>query len=63
KTLKDPLILEAYEQIEQYSLSEDEYKLYLDAKTLAEKEAANLEFKYNQGKKEGREEGRQEGIS
>ena len=61
-TLKDPLILEAYNQIEQYSLSEDEYKLYLDAKTLAEKEAANLELKYNKGKKEGIEEGREEGI-
>ena len=50
KTLKDPLILEAYNQLEAFSLSEDEYKLYLDAKTLAEKEAANLELEYNKGK-------------
>ena len=62
KTLKDPLILEAYHQIEGFSLSEEEYKLYLDAKTLAEKEAANLELKYNKGKEEGRAEGMQEGI-
>ena len=66
KTLKDPLILEAYNQLESFSLSEEEYKLYLDAKTLAEKEAANLELEYNkgreEGKKEGREEGREEGI-
>ena len=69
KTLKDPLILEAYNQLETFSLSEEEYKLYLDAKTLAEKEAANLELEYNKGREEGieigkekgREEGREEG--
>ena len=59
KTLKDPLILEAYNQLEEFSLSEEEYKLYLDAKTLAEKEAANLELEYNKGREEGREEGRE----
>ena len=66
KTLKDPLILEAYNQLEAFSLSEEEYKLYLDAKTLAEKEAANLELEYNKGREEGieigKEKGREEGI-
>ena len=61
KTLKDPLILEAYQQIEGFRLSEDEYKLYLDAKTLAEKEAANLELAYNKGKEKGIEIGRRRG--
>ena len=61
KTLKDPLILEAYQQIEEFRLSEDEYKLYLDAKTLAEKEAANLELKYNKGMQEGMKKGMQKG--
>ena len=62
KTLKEPAILEAYHQLEEFRLSEGEYKAYLDAKTLFEKEVANLEIHYNDGFKKGEEKGIEKGA-
>ncbi|MCG8341040.1 MAG: Rpn family recombination-promoting nuclease/putative transposase [Cytophagales bacterium] len=62
KTLKEATILEAYEQLERYQWSEEEYQLYLNAKALAEQEAENLEMKYTKGFEKGEEKGREEGI-
>ncbi|MEO1301055.1 MAG: Rpn family recombination-promoting nuclease/putative transposase [Bacteroidota bacterium] len=63
KRLQDEVIKTAYDQIEAFSFSEAEYKAYLDAKTLAEEELANLEVEYKRGKTEGRAEGRAEGLA
>ena len=60
KTLKEATILEAYEQLERYRWSEEEYQLYFNAKALAEQEAENLEMKYTKGFEKGRAEGRAE---
>ena len=62
KTLHDPIILTAYEQIEKGRWSDAEYKAYLDAKTITERESDNLEHKYNKGIEEGRKEGIEEGL-
>ncbi|MCG8339956.1 MAG: Rpn family recombination-promoting nuclease/putative transposase, partial [Cytophagales bacterium] len=60
KTLKEATILEAYEQLERYRWSEEEYQLYFNAKALAEQEAENLEMKYTKGFEKGRAEGKAE---
>ena len=62
KTLHDPIILKAYDQIEKGRWSDAEYKAYLDAKTITERELDNLEQAYNKGWKEGIEKGWKEGI-
>lgn len=67
QTLHDPVILTAYEQIEKGRWSDAEYKAYLDAKTITERELDNLEQKYNKWRKEGEKVGlekwRKEGLA
>ena len=62
QTLHDPVILTAYEQIEKGRWSDAEYKAYLDAKTITEREADNLEQEYNKGEQVGLEKGEKVGI-
>ena len=62
-SLHDPVILTAYEQIEKGRWSDAEYKAYLDAKTITERELDNLEHEYNKGEKVGREKGRKAGLT
>ena len=53
KTLKDPLILTAYEQIERHNLSEAEYQAYIEARIITEREEDQLETRYNEGIEKG----------
>jgi len=62
KEIKDKMILQAYNTLEQFNWTEAEYDAYIRARLLAEADMLTLEKSYEDGEKKGVEKGRVEGI-
>lgn len=61
KEIKDEMILQAYNTLEQFNWTEAEYDAYIRARLIAEAEILTMEKSYDDGEKKGKEEGRKEG--
>jgi len=62
KEIKDKMILQAYNTLEQFNWTEAEYDAYIRARLVAEADILTLEKSYEDGEKKGLEKGRAEGI-
>lgn len=61
ETIKDQIVLEAFENIEQFNWTEGQYDAYIRAKLAADAEFITREAEYGRGKVEGEIKGRMEG--
>ncbi len=62
ETITDPLVLEAYETIEQFNWTAEEYDAYFRARLAAEADDLMLTKNFEEGIEKGIEKGREEGL-
>jgi predicted transposase/invertase (TIGR01784 family) len=63
ETITDPLVLEAYETIEQFNWTAEEYDAYFRARLAAEADDLMLTKNFEEGLEKGIEKGREEGLA